>query len=115
MLHRKSGHSSTSIGNKLFVLARYFNDNCEVYDSITNKFTLLKTHPHLNNTDCYPIKTFAIIVGHKIYVFKDKEFLGRERKVLIFCYDVKENLWNSDDTCNIECIDGFSCAKMFKH
>ena len=99
----------------MFVISRNLSDSCEVFDSITNKFTLLKANQHLNNIDCYLIKTFAITVGHKIYVFKDKEFLGRERKVLIFCYDVTEESWTSVDTCNIECLDSFSCAKMFKH
>ena len=61
------------------------------------------------------LKAFAITVGYKIHILLDKEFLGKKRKVLTFCYDVIQNSWTSDDTFNIEFFDSFSCAKMFKH
>ena len=115
MLKTRSGHGSVSIVNKMFVISWNLSNSCEVYDSITNKFTLLKTNPHVNNIDCCLLKTFAITVGYKIHVFLNKESLERKRRVSTFCYDVIEKSWTSDDTSNIECLDGFSCAKMFKH
>ena len=74
MLQKRSDHGTVSIGNKMFVISRYLSNSCEVFDSITNKFTFLKTNPHVNNVDCYPLKTFAITVGYKIHVFIDKEY-----------------------------------------
>ena len=114
MLKGKCDHDIVSTGNKIFVISRMDNIDSEVFDSITNKFTLLKENPHKNNIDCYSIKSSAISVGYKIHGFIDEGF-EEKSKVSIFCYDVIDKCWSSDDTCNIECYDSFSCAKMFKH
>ena len=82
MLQKRSDHGTVSIGNKMFVISRYLSNSCEVFDSITNKFTFLKTNPHVKNIDFYSLKTFAITVGFKIYVFIDKEPLGLQRRMI---------------------------------
>ena len=99
----------------MFVISKYPIDGCEVYDSMTSKFTLFKTNPHVNNIDSYPFKISAITVGYTIHVFTEKKCLGRKRRVITLCYDVIEKSWASDDICSIECLDGFCCARMFKH
>ena len=43
MLQGKSGHRTVIVGNKIVVIARYFINGCEVYDSVTSKFTSIKT------------------------------------------------------------------------
>ena len=51
MLKEKCFHSTVSIGNKLFVIDGFFNDGCEVFDSITNKFiSIKKIHMYLTMT-----------------------------------------------------------------
>ena len=45
MLKNKCGHSTVSIKNKMFVIARYPGGGCEVFDSVTNKFTTKKRNP----------------------------------------------------------------------
>ena len=115
MLKKRCNSSTVSIGNKMFVISNADFDNSEVFDSITNKFTLLKKNPHINNIDCYLFKIFAIAipVGYKIHVFIVEEY-KEKRRVSLFCYDIIEKSWTSDDTCNNKCYDSFSCANMFK-
>ena len=95
MLKERTGHGSVSIGNKMFVISRNLNDSCEVFDSITNKFILLKTNPHVKNIEGCLLKAFAITVGYKIHILLDKEFLGEKRRVSTFCYDVIGKSWTS--------------------
>ena len=59
MLKARSGHGSVSLGNKMFVISRNLSNSCEMFYSISNKFTLLKTKPYVNNIDCYLLKTFC--------------------------------------------------------
>ena len=113
MLQRKSGHSTVSLGNKMFLIARYFSDSCEVYDSLTSKFTLLK-RPYEKYINCYALNTTTIIVGYKIHVFMVKKVV-KKYMVSTFCYDVIEKSWAFVDICDTECFEYFSCAKMFKH
>ena len=49
-------HGTVSIGNKMFVISNVDFNDFEVFDSITNKFTLLKTNPHV----CRSLKSSAI-------------------------------------------------------
>ena len=111
MLREKSGHNTVSIGNKMFVISIYLCDGCEVFDSISNSFTLLKKYPNVKNIHCYSSK--AITIGYKIHMLIDEK-LKVKRRMSTFCYDVTEKSWSSDDTSNIECYDSVSCAKMFK-
>ena len=118
MLKGKSSHSTVTIGNKMFVIAiRYLDNGCEVFDSITNKFTFIKRNLHMENIDYYSPKIEAISVGYKVHVFCAKKCLYSKEKsrILTFCYDVKENTWNSEDNCDPQYVDCFSCAKVFKH
>ena len=59
MLKATSSHGSVSLGNKMFVISRNLSNSCEMFYSISNKFTLLKTKPYVNNIDCYLLKTFC--------------------------------------------------------
>ena len=112
MLKGKCDHGIVSIGNQMFVIARYFYHSCEVYDSITSKFTLLKKSP--NEKYIYVLKTSRITVGNKIYVFIVKE-VKKKYIVSTVCYDVIEKSWAPEDICDPKLFNHSSCAKMFKH
>ena len=112
MIQKRYNHDTVSIGNKMFVISKYLGNSCEVFGSISNKFKLLKKYSNVKNNECYSLKT--ITVGYKIHVFIDEEYTEK-RTEATYCYDVIEKSWTHDDTCNIECFYGLSCAKMFKH
>ena len=42
MLEKRCGHLSVSMGNKMFVISKYLSQNCEVFDSVSRKFTIIK-------------------------------------------------------------------------
>ena len=111
MLIARCGHGSVSIGNKLFVIANEVGNKSEVFDSMTNKFTFIKRISLMKNVN-YFLST--ITIGYKIYVFKVKYFEENE-KVSIFCYNVNQNSWTSEEIYNAKCSDYFSCEKVFKH
>ena len=119
MLKERCGHGTVSIENKMFVIARFFNSCCEIFDSISNNFTILKINPHIENIDYYSRKVVVYTVGYKIHVFQavKKDFSESMEKSRVFsiCYDVKEKSWVSENNCNPECVDNFCFAKMFKY
>ena len=114
MLQRKCSHGIASIGNKMYVIAYDFRNSCEVFDTVTNKFTIINSNQDMKRTFIYSPKNSAFTVGYKIHVFKIKRCM-EERTVFNFCYDVKEDAWTSESICNVEYFDDFSRAKMFKH
>ena len=113
MLVGKCSHSTVTIGNKMFVIAGYFNDGYEVFDSITNKFTFIKENQFLKSNFFVSPKTIAITVGYNIHVFIVD--LEKTNKILSFCYDVKQESWISRDDCNTEIHEDFNFTNMFKH
>ena len=81
-------HKSVAVKNKLFVIGGYIN-KCEVFDSITNKFTLLK-QPTLDSTSDY-LQIFRLPPGvisneNEIFVFSNN------RKVLT--YNFENDKWS---------------------
>ena len=85
MLVKRGDHVTVSMCNKLFVIDR---NNCEVFESVTNKFLLIENLPEIN------LFVNAVSIGYKIYVFKDvRRFWCSEHKneMLIFCYNNKQN------------------------
>ena len=113
MLKGKCFHSTVSIGKKLFVIDRSFNNGCEVFDSVTNKFTSLNNNLYLNKNLICPLESKAFTVGYKIYVFI-VIYLGDKIKISNFCYDVKEKSWTSENYFNLKFSYYFGCAKMFE-
>ena len=94
----------------MFVISRYLSNSCEVFDSISNKFTFVKIKPSLKKIFNFSAKATAVTVGYNIHVFKVKK-----SEVITLCVDVKQESWIARKNCNFECSDDFSCAKIFKH
>ena len=98
----------------MFVIARYYYQSCEVYDSITNKFTIIKRNPHIKYNCHNSPQTRAISIGYKIHVFQVKE-LKKKNIISAYLYDVEQETWIPGDNYNTKFLNGFSCAKMFIH
>ena len=47
MLKSRCEYSTVSIGNKMFVIDRVDTNYIEVFDSLTNKFTIIKSYPNI--------------------------------------------------------------------
>ena len=101
MIVRRFCHKSVAVKNKLFVIGGYIK--CEVFDSTTNKFTLLK-QPTLasrfNLSEPYDV----ISIGSKLFVFKE------DRNVII--YDFENNKWSAKTCEATRNISYFSCVKV---
>ena len=62
MLINRCLHATVSMNNKLFVIGGNYSNDCEVFDSVTNKFVII--------TNLIGINHFvnAVSVGYKIYI-----------------------------------------------
>ena len=121
MLGPRGDHDSISMGNKMFVIGGNFRNYCEVFDSITNKFTYLKELPKLKYIYYDEFRSHLVSVGSRIYVFQElsieSEIIGIGTKwipkIVIFYYDALKNVWSSESNAEPYLIKDFCCAKMF--
>ena len=67
MNEKRECHGAVSMGNKMFVIGGDMNLTCEVFDSISKKFTYIKELSVVRFSDLDSVK--AITVGSKIIVF----------------------------------------------
>ena len=89
MVKERSDHKSVAVKNKLFVIGEICTNNCEVFDSTTYKFTLLKQPTLASGFHLYDL--FEVItIGSKIFVF--------QRNSNVKTYDFENNEW-SVKTC----------------
>ena len=90
----KCDHSLVVVKNKLFVISN-LKDNCEVFDSICNKFITLKS-PEL---ECF--------FGTRCYTIKNKIYVLQENISKIVSYDTNKNEWSEEHceiTRNLQCF-----------
>ena len=103
MVKERFGHKSVAVKNKLFVIGGFVKSDCEVFDSTTNKFTLLK-QPTVAPKYFLRQPSGAFTFGSKIFVLRN------EGSVII--YDFENDEW-SEKTCKATTgIWHFSCAKL---
>ena len=101
----KRAPKSVAINSKLFVIGGYPNRRltCEVFDSICNKFVLLKSCPVSNVNSYYgPFGVFSI--GNKLVIFVD------EGKILV-C-DTENFEWSKNSCEAMNGIWSYSCAVL---
>ena len=90
MLSPRKNHSALSIGNEMFTI-RCSNDFSKVFDSVTKKFTYIKTLPKWVRTpeqdffEQYVILYQVVNVSYKIYFFRKED-----NKVNVHSYNVKK-------------------------
>ena len=89
MIEGRIYHDLVAIKNKLFAFGGV-KDTCEVYDSCSKKFSLLKSPPNLFTSltqMSYYNAAGAISIGNKIIVFN----IGRG---IVASYDIKTEQWS---------------------
>ena len=103
MLSPKNNHSSVSINNKMFMIGSS-SDYCEVFDSVTRKFTYIKFLTEWIRT----LKPFQeVSIGHEIYFFRKDD-----NKVYVNSYDVKNNFLRFRTSIEMENFNEISCIKI---
>ena len=88
MINERERHKSVAVKNKLFVIDGLQTYSCEVFDSTTNYFTLLK-QPILASVFDFEEPYGVITTGRKIFIFKNS---------YVKTYDFENNEW-SGKTC----------------
>ena len=106
LLERRFGHGSVAIGNKLYVIGGVDTESSEVFDYISNNFTLIKPLPLSYWSDHYDLVSF-FRVKDKIIVKYDAEDKEVDN---IFIYDTKENKWSST---SVKYFKENSCQVMY--
>ena len=99
---RRCNHKSVAVKNKLFVIGGTFRNSCEVFDSTTKKFTLLrqpKFAPYYNLNDY----TEVLIIGSKIFLYQNNS------KVITYDFENKE--WSEKICEATKNIRSFSVLK----
>ena len=106
-LVKRSGHATLTISNKLFVIGGHYKNDCEVFESITNKFVFIENLPKFRRFDAV---SFAdkIFVFRKVYGNCEKE--DRSEK-MTFCYNEKQNVWIQENILQLK-YKVNSCAKI---
>ena len=103
MVNGRSDHNSVAIKNKLFIIGGPVK-NCEVFDSNSKKFTLLKSPPnYIAEYLEYPFKT--VTIGNTLVVFGDQS-------IKILLYDIENNYWSEKKFEAIKNIACSTCAKL---
>ena len=109
MLKARSFHSAVSMNNKMFMIGgQENNNNCEVFDSFTRKFTFVK----LNSYFYRNISQSQIVsVGNKLFRFVKE----KSKYVKVYSYDVENDTFGSNTRLKIENNESFSCTKVPMH
>ena len=88
MIEKRYRHKSVAIKNKLFVVGGMANTTCEVFDSICDRFVLLKTPTSFLGSLREPAEVISI--GSKLVVFCEENIL---------IYDTAQYEW-SEKSCS---------------
>ena len=110
MIGRRFDLDLVSVRNKLFVVSNRFGslfgggpENCEVFDSTSNKFVYLKMKPT-------PLKfhtvRMSLSVGNKLVI------LGCRDSATALCYDAEKEEWSEELNQITQNMGGFSCCAV---
>ena len=103
MVRERVFHHLVAVKCKLFVIGGR-QDSCEVYDSSSKKFSLLKSPAEVLKFD-FKNAAGAISMGDRIIVFED------ERK-LVACYDLNKEQWSAESYGTDELYNFYGCVKL---
>ena len=113
MIEARWCHKSVAVKNKLFILGgetnlANFEKNCEVFDSFSRKFVLLKPLPPYSLDDYSEYCNIEVIpIGKKLVVFGNL-------KNVVRIYDLENDCW-SEESCEMtKNLLGFCCVKVPK-
>ena len=105
MNHGRCYHTLVAIKNKIYVFGGEF-EIFEMYDSITNRFAILKSPPLFLNTGTYKVMG-AISIGTKILFFK-------RFSTTITIFDLDKNEWFEKNFNATKEVEGFYFLKIPK-
>ena len=105
MIYGRYNHRLVAVRNKLYVFGGR-TEQFEVFDSLTNKCSLLKTPSSLQNRDTFRIGG-AISIGNKILIF-------RENSPKFTYFDIDKADWFEETFVVTKDVESFLCLKMAK-
>ena len=112
MINRRINHAAVSMGNKLFVIGGRITTGCEVFDSISRKFTsIYSVSPGLSLTFTN-FNSKATCIGSSIFVICEK-YRNDYKDICLYVYDVCENQWSQKSCYFIKKLFDLSCVKYF--
>ena len=93
MLERRSEHDIVSMGNRMFVIGGRIDNTCEVFDSVTNKFTYIENTPKIKDVD-YITNNHLVCIGCKVYLIQQIMMYQpfKEKGITMLYYDVQKML-----------------------
>ena len=89
MVEIRFGHSLLAVRNKLFAIMGYQTTSCEVYDSFSKKFVLMKSLPFNLKFDSENTAK-AVTIGNKVIIFQ-------EDMQIAAVYDMDQNKWSKEE------------------
>ena len=104
MINERDGHKSVAVKNKLFVFGGSIRNDCEVFDSTTKNFTLLKEAAPASKYKLIG-RTEVITIGSKILLFRNN---GK-----VITYDSENNEWSKTMCKATKHIRSFSILKYY--
>ena len=110
VIEERHDHASVSMSNKLFVIGGYDNTNCEVFDSFSRKFTLIKADV-LNSRS--PLFYKAVCIGNSILVIIENYDSSRKDKTIsnMCIYDVEKNHWSKKNCSFLKSLNNMAFVK----
>ena len=107
MLLERKDHTVLIISNKMYIVGGDFlRNSCEVFDSITRKFTFIKTPP--NWMKCLSTY-YSVSVGYNIYCFVREEYGSG---IVVYRYNIQKKVFDIKTCLKIENTSHFSCTKV---
>ena len=104
MLKPRSNHTAVSIGNKIFIVGG-FSNNCEVFNSVSRKFTRIKNLPKWTN---YLKADQIVCVAYKVYLF-----FGQVNNIVeVHSFDLKNYIVEHKASLNLDNTKSFSCTTV---
>ena len=92
MNEERKHHAAVSMGNKMFVIGGYHTTSCEVFDSISKKFTLIKSFSNLSTVESSEFS--AVCIANDIIILHEQD-VSQETKM--YRYDVDKQTWSNVD------------------
>ena len=112
MLSKRVNHTAVSLSNKMIIIGGN-SDYCEVFDSITRKFTYIKTLLKWIRTSEIPLFSqvnhpYQVVdVANKIYFFRFEN-----DKVNVHSYDVRNDFFTFKTSMHAVNFEKLSCIKI---
>ena len=105
MVFPRSGHAQVAVGNKIYVFGG-ITATCEVFDSFSNSFSVIKPPSSLERMTDYDVKD-AFLIGRKIMMFR----IGSTKLAV---YDLDTSKWSEVLFEAAVDVKRYTCTKLAK-